>query len=195
MNLSTVWKRCLVAIVLGLLAVPVGAAASSRTQPPLTSAQLHVVAQEASAARELLRIENSFTHEAVAFARDGREPAQRIRARNRILIGLCDSIVHDEARVSAAEQQLRDQPAHAATGPDAEDLLGAITRATEDAHAKLRELAEKKNLTEADEADMHRLTNHISGLNEQSRWLVATSRSVVSAANSMIASMTRNVES
>jgi hypothetical protein len=186
-SLPAISKRGLTAIAVGL-AVPAGAPASSQPPPRFTPAQVHLVAEEASVVRGLLRIEDSLTYDAVAVRPSRRALARRIRVQNQLLIRLCNAIIRDDARISAAERKLR--RAHAARmGFDTAELFEAVKQATADVRAKLETLKQKGDqISIADMFEMQLLMNHLSQLSE-----MATS--VVSSSNSAIASMARNVKS
>lgn len=187
MSLLAICKRSLAAIAVGL-AVPGGAAASGQTQPQLTPAHVHVVAEEASVVRGLLRIEDSLTYDAVAMRPSRRALARRIRIRNQLVIRLCNAIINDDAKRSAAERELR--RAHPVEmGFDTAGLSEAVKQATGDVRAQLETLKSKGDqIGIADMFEMQLLMNHLSQLHE-----MATS--VVSASNSAIASMALNVKS
>ena len=187
MILGALWRRSLVALALGL-AVPAVAQASGQTPPRLTSAQLHAVADDASVVRGLLRIENSLTYDAVAARPSRRVLAARIRNRNQLVIGWCDAIIRDRARVSTAERHSR-----RAHGVDARmetaDPSETIKQAIADVQAKLGLLKQRgEQISIVDMFQMQMLMNHLSQLSEMST-------SVLSASNSAIASMARNVKS
>ncbi len=185
MSLRAIYRQSLVTIALGL-AVPAVAAASGQTQPRLTPAQAHVVADEAGVVRGLLRIEDSLTHDAVA-ARPGRRAlAARIRNRNQLVVRWSDAIIRDGARISAAQRQSRQA---VNTGPDTANPSEAIKQAIADVQAKLALLKEKgERISVVDMFEIQMLMNHLSQLSE-----MATS--IASASNSAIASMARNIKS
>ncbi|MFZ0386419.1 MAG: DUF5407 family protein [Solirubrobacteraceae bacterium] len=187
MILGALWRRSLVALALGL-AVPTVAEASGQTPPRLTPAQVHVVADEAGVVRGLLRIENSLTYDAVSARPSRRVLAARIRNRNQLVIGWCDAIIRDGARVSAAQRHSRRSHAVDAS-VDTADPSEAIKQATADVQARLELLKQQgEQISIVDMFEMQILMNKLSQLSEMSS-------SILSASNSAIASMARNVKS
>ena len=187
MILGALRRRSMVVIALGL-AVPAVATASGRTRPRLTSAHVHAVADEAGVVRGLLRIENLLTYDAVAARPSRHVLAARIRDRNQRVLGWCDAIIRDGARVATAQRHLR--RAHGVdAGVDTADPSEAIKQATADVQAKLELLKKRgEQISVVDMFEMQVLMNHLSQLSEMST-------SILSATNSAIASMARNVKS
>jgi hypothetical protein len=188
-GLPTRCKLCLTttATVLALLTVPAGAAAADETSPVSTPAEVHLVAEQAGVARGLLRIEDTLTYDAVALRPHRGAPAKRIRTRNQWVIGICDAIIRADDRIQEAEARLREEDA-LVLDPNAEGLPELVADATEIVRTKLKALQERReSITVADMFEMQMLMNHLSQLSEMST-------SVVSAANSAISSMVRNVK-
>lgn len=81
------------------------------------------------------------------------------------------------------------QPDTSRGGVEIKPLFDAVTQATEDVKSKLKILQSKgSNISIADMFEMQMLMNRLSQLSEMST-------SVVSASNSAISSMARNVKS
>jgi hypothetical protein len=114
--------------------------------------------------------------------------AARIRNRNQLVIGWCDAIIRDGARVSAAQRHSR--RSHAVDARvDTADPSEAIKQATADVQARLELLKQQgEQISIVDMFEMQILMNKLSQLSEMSS-------SILSASNSAIASMARNVKS
>lgn len=170
-----------------LLAFCAGAPESSARQLDLTPSRVHMVAEEASVVRSLLQIEDSLTYDAAALRPSRRALAHRVRVQNRVLITLCNAIIRDDREVSRAARELR----QAHTGRAAVDspaLNEKITLATADAQSKLEAMKARGNAVSiADQFAMQMLMQKLSQLSEMSA-------AVVSAANTTIASMARNIK-
>ncbi|MBV8735099.1 MAG: DUF5407 family protein [Solirubrobacterales bacterium] len=104
-----------------------------------------------------------------------------------MLISLCDAIIRDDATISRAERELHGAHADATRALPAQ-LAAQIANATTDADKKLDELTGKRETTTAfDFSETDALTKRLSQLSEMST-------SVVSATNSAIAAMAKNVK-
>lgn len=110
-----------------------------------------------------------------------------IRERNRLLIGLCSTIIRDDARIRRAERELGQAHADRA-GFDPVALAKTITDATAEAKTKLEAIKQNgERISIADMFQMQMLMNHLSQLSEMST-------AVVSASNTAILSMARSVK-
>ncbi len=163
-------------------------AAPAGARTPLTPTAVHRFAEDAHVVRALLRIEDSLTYDAVGLRPARAKLARRIRAQNRAIEVLCTAIIHEDGVIADAERKLKLAHAgRAATNVD--ELFSRVEEATKQATEKLRQLKTAGDqISIVDMFEMQMLMNHLSQLSEMST-------SVVSASNSAISSMARNIKS
>ncbi len=180
-------------VVLGLMMIcAVSVRSAAADSPTLSISVLHRSAEEAVIVRDLLGIESYLTYAGAAASPHLRVVARDIRARNQIISALSSAIITDELRASRAERDLH--RIRAGVAQEATDsagraaLLDVVDDAETNAKRKLEQIARKgESISIADMFEMQMLMNKLSQLSEMST-------SIVSAANSAILSMARNVK-
>jgi Family of unknown function (DUF5407) len=167
----------------------IGAAAAS-TRASGSTVAFKPLERDAVVARKLLEVQNLVVVDGAQAVPAARPLAHRIEHLDRSMESLCTGIIHDALAVATARKDARRASVSGRPAPDATpgDLSAIVAGATADVKKKLDALTGSEDISISDMFEMQMLMNRLSQLSE-----MATS--VVSATNSAIASMARNVKS
>jgi Family of unknown function (DUF5407) len=178
------------AVCLAFCSQPSVANGAGSTASQARGFPFNAVAEDALVVKKLLAVENLIVADGARAIPTTDPLARRIEQRDELMEKLCTGIIHDAVIVARAEKRAR--RAHitqqSGGGLSAAELFEVINRATLDVKKKINAITRDQEISVADMFEMQMLMNHFSQLSE-----MATS--VVSAANSAIQSMARNVKS
>lgn len=173
----------------GAASVVVGLIVSSGAQTGIaaTPAVPHAisfsdVAEDAVIATKLLGVQTLIAEDGARAIKSARPLASRIERTDAAMTTLCTDIINDASAGARAAQQADHH------GIDFADLSQVVADATKSVKAKLAQLTRQEKISVVEMFEMQMAMNHLSQLSEMST-------SVMSAANSSIASMARNVKS
>jgi hypothetical protein len=183
----------LVAALSAFAVVQPGAALAAGSAAPNTSGvSFTAVAEDAHVLKQLLAVQNLIVADGAREIPSARPLARRIERRDNVMQRLCRGIIADAAKVAKAEQSVRPAKRTArasAISPQHADLVDVINKATADVKRKMDEIRAKgDNISVVEMFEMQMLMNHLAQLSEMST-------SVMSASNTAIQSMARNIKS
>jgi Family of unknown function (DUF5407) len=189
--LSRTLLSALVAVA-SLTCLGQGAIASAATsaRAATTTVAFGPLGQDALIAKRLLAVQNLVVVDGAHDVPRSRPLAHRIERLDSSMESLCAGIIRDANTVAAARAAARRAHLAGRASPAAtpEDLAAIVSRATADVKKKMNALTNSDHISISDMFEMQMLMNHLSQLSEMAS-------SIVSATNSAITSMARNVKS
>jgi hypothetical protein len=186
-------KAVLLLSAIGGIAAATLAAAAAPTRPRARAVDnvtfVALAGDQAQALKSMLGVEDTLAADAVRLEPNDRAIAQKLETRNRTLIKICEQIITDAATARDVESLVHHSSGgHAGDSASVNALSTILADATASIKAKLASISRMaKTVSMADLFEMQMLMNHLSQLSDMSA-------NLVSATNSAIASMARNVK-